>query len=53
MYYSCQKYTIFDPKKDCKIEEELTCALKNDVRNVEHFDPTLKSLKICTLMGSF
>ena len=45
MYYSCQKYTIFDPLKDCKIEEELTCALKNDVRNVEHFDQKSKVSK--------
>ena len=34
-------------------EEELTFALKNDVRNLANFDSTLESLKICTLMGSF
>ena len=38
---------------DAKFEEELTCALKNDMRNLMNFDTTLESLKICTLMGSF
>ena len=37
-------------KNDAKFEEELTCALKNDVRNLANFDATLK---ICTLMGFF
>ena len=31
----------------------MTCALKNDMRNLANFDPTLESLKICTLVGSF
>ena len=35
-------------KNDAKFEEELTCALKNDVRILANFDATLK---ICTLMG--
>ena len=40
-------------KNDTKFDEELTCALKNDMRNLANFDPTLESLRICTLMGSF
>ena len=36
-----------------QFEEELTCALKNDMINLANFDSTLESLKICTLMGSF
>ena len=40
-------------KRDANFEEKLTCALKNDTRNMVNFDPTLESLKICTLMGSF
>ena len=40
-------------KNDPKCKEELTCASKNDIRNLENFDPTFGSLKICTLMGSF
>ena len=40
-------------KNDAKYEEELTGALKNDMRNLVNFDPTLESLKICTLMSSF
>ena len=35
---------------DAKYEEELTCALKNVVRNFANFDATLK---ICTLEGFF
>ena len=34
---------------DTKFAEELTCALKNDMRNLANFDPTRKSLKIFPL----
>ena len=41
-------------KNDTKIEEELTCQFKSDMRNLTDFDPsTQKSQKICTLMGCF
>ena len=40
-------------KNDAKIEEELTCALKKYMRNLSNFDPTLESLKVRFLMGSF
>ena len=40
-------------KNNAKLEEELTFALKNDMRNMANFDPTPESLKICSLMGSF
>ena len=40
-------------KNDAKFEDELTCALKSDMKNLANFDPTLKSLKIWTFMGSF
>ena len=64
MCYFCRKYIMFAPKiaeelcvitlkNDAKFEEELTRALENDMRASENFDPTLKSLKICPLMGSF
>ena len=65
MCYLCLKYIKFQGKKraeelciitlknDAKFEEELTCGLKNDTRNLANIDPTFKSLKICTLMGSF
>ena len=36
-----------------KFEEELTCALKNNMRNLTNLDPTLESPKMCALMGSF
>ena len=55
---------MFEPKRaeelcvitlenDAKFQEEMTCALKNDMRNLANFDLTLESLKICSLMGSF
>ena len=40
-------------KNDAKFKEELTCAMKNDMRNWANFDPTLESLKIYALIGSF
>ena len=33
-------------KNDEKFEEELTCVLKNDMRNLANFNQTLESLKI-------
>ena len=38
---------------DVKFEEELTCALNNDLRNLANFDLTHERLKICSLMGPF
>ena len=40
-------------KNDAKFDEELTCALKNDMRNLANFDPTVGSHNICIFMGSF
>ena len=40
-------------KNEANCEEKLTCVLKKDMRNSANFDPTLKSYKICTFMGSF
>ena len=39
-------------KNDAKFEEELTCVLKSDMRNLTNFDSKLENLKICTLMSS-
>ena len=50
---STEDLCVITLKNDAKLEEELTHALKNDMRNLANFDPTLKSLKMCTLMGSF
>ena len=63
MCYFCRKYIMSEPKKTrgvmwqdteerCKIWT-MSCALKNDIRNLTNFDPTLESLKIYTLMDSF
>ena len=40
-------------KNDAKFEEDLTCALKNDMKNLADFIPSLATLKVCALMGSF
>ena len=60
------KYIMFELKKsieelcltalntDVKFEEKMTCAFKNDMRNLAHFHQSIiGSLKIGTLMGSF
>ena len=57
MCYFCRKYITFEPKmveklyvitlkNDAKFEEELTRALKNEMRNLTNFLPTLESIKI-------
>ena len=57
MCYFCRKYITFEPKmaeklyvitlkNDPKFEEELTRALKNEMRNLTNFLPTLESIKI-------
>ena len=39
---------------DAKFEGKMTCASKNDMRNLANFHwSTFESLKIWTLMGSF
>ena len=54
-YYqkSIEELCITILKNDAKFEEELTCALKKDMRNLTNFDPTLKSLEVCISMSSF
>ena len=54
MCYFCQKNTeewyVITLKNDAKFNEGMTCNLKNDMRNLANFDPTLESFKRCTLM---
>ena len=50
---STEELYVTTLKNGTKFEEELTCALKNDMKNLANFNPRLKSLKIYTLMGSF
>ena len=40
-------------KTDGKSEEELTCRLKIDIRNLMNFDLRTQVSKIYTLMGCF
>ena len=36
-------------KNDTKIEEELTCQFKGDMRNLTNFDPSTRKSKKCAL----
>ena len=47
---STEELCVTTLKNDAKCEEELTCAWKNDMRNLENFDATFK---ICPLTGFF
>ena len=45
---------VMTMKNNAKIEEELTCHSKTDMRNLTHFDSsTQKSKKNCSLIGTF
>ena len=48
-----QELCVITLKNDAKFEEELTCTLKNDMRNLVNFDATLECLEIFTSIGSF
>ena len=51
---STEELYLIALKIDTKFEGKLTCASKNNTRNLANFhNSTLKSLKIGTLMGSF
>ena len=53
--FYCEQWQVLchNTEEWYKIWGELTYALKNDMRNLANFDPTLESLRICTLMRSF
>ena len=38
-------------KNDAQFEEELTCRLKIDLRNLTNFDPSTQQSQKCTLYG--
>ena len=50
-----EELCVITLNNDAKFEEELTCTLKNNMRNFANpiLNPILESLKICTLTGSF
>ena len=50
---NAQELCIITLKNYAKFEGELTCTLKNDMRNLVNFTGTLKNLKICTLRDFF
>ena len=50
---NAEELCVVTLKNDAKFEEELTCALKNDMGNLVNFTGTLKNFKICTLRDFF
>ena len=38
-------------KNDARIEEELTCRFKTDIRNLMNFDPSIQILKTWHFSG--
>ena len=40
-----EKLYVMTMKKDTKIEEELTCRFKTDMRNGKNFDPSTRKSK--------
>ena len=47
-----KKLCVVTMKNDTKIEKELTCHFKTDMRNFTNFDPsTQKSKRFCVLIG--
>ena len=53
--FYCEQWQVLchNTEEWCNIWGELTCASKNDMRNLANFDLTLESLKTSTLMRSF
>ena len=51
---SIEELFLMELNIDAKCEEKMTCAFKNDMSNLAHFQQSMfGSLKIGTLMGSF
>ena len=48
---STEELWVTTLKNNVKFEEELTRALKNDIRNSAYFDPTLENLKLFIFLG--
>ena len=40
-----EELCVMTIKNDTKIEEELTCCFKNDMRNLTNFDPSTQKSK--------
>ena len=47
-----EKLCVMTMKNDTKIEEELTCRFKIDMRNFTNFDPSTRKSKKFVLIGS-
>ena len=47
-----EELRVIKMKNDTKIEEELTCRFKIDMRNFTNFDPSTRKSKKFVLIGS-
>ena len=47
-----EELCVMTMKNDTKIEEELTCRFKIDMRNFTNFDPSTRKSKKFVLIGS-
>ena len=47
-----EELCVMAMKNDTKIERELTCCFKIDMRNLTNFDPSSPKSKIFVLTGS-
>ena len=47
-----EELCVMTIKNDTKIEEELTCRFKIDIRNFTNFDPSTQKSKKFVLIGS-
>ena len=47
-----EELCVMTIKNDTKIEEELTCRFKIDIRNFTNFDPSTRKCKKFVLIGS-
>ena len=47
-----EELDVMTVKNDTKIEEELTCRFKIDMRNFTNFDPSTQKSKKFVLIGS-
>ena len=50
---STEELCVITLRNDAKVEEELTCPLKNDMKNLADFDPTSKVSKFALWCARF
>ena len=48
-----EELCVTTQKNDAKFEKQMTCALKNDMRNLVNFNRARKNIKISTMRDVF